>query len=141
MLLLFRGCRSVTVGRNIVPLIHHALALVFSTTKLLAYRIYIYTITFCQNFLTQLKSGIFTIKIGVIFLYKNLFFFARLNRFLYFWVFKCQIQPVGSLITRYLYAGFYCISILPTWWLPCLNIDIRVFVLEIIGNRFWLVLY
>ena len=141
MLLLFRGCRSVNVGRNIVPLIHHALALVFSTTKLLAYRIYIYTITFCQNFLTQLKSGLLTIKIGVIFLYKNLFFFARLNRFLYFWVFKHQIQPVGSLITRYLYAGFYCISILPPWWLPCLNIDIRVFVLEIIGNRFWLVLY
>ena len=38
------------------------------------------------------------------FLYKNLFFFARLNRFLYFWVFKCQI-----LACRFLYAGFYCI--------------------------------
>ena len=55
-----------------------------------------YTLTFCQKFLTQLTSGILTIKIGVIFLYKNPFFFARLNRFLYFWVFKCQFQPVGS---------------------------------------------
>ena len=52
----------------------------------------IYTITFCQKFLTQLKSRILTIKIRVIFLYKNLFFFARLNRFLYLWVFKCQIS-------------------------------------------------
>ena len=39
-------------------------------------------ITFCQKFLTQLKSRILTIKLGVIFLYENLFFFARLNRFL-----------------------------------------------------------
>ena len=38
------------------------------------------------------KSRILTIKIGMIFLYKNLFFFARMNRFLYFWVFKCQIS-------------------------------------------------
>ena len=54
----------------------------------------IYTITFCQMFLTQtiiLQSRILTIKIGVAFLYKNLFFFSRLNRFLFFGVFKCQI--------------------------------------------------
>ena len=56
MLLLFRGCRSVNVGRNIVPLIHHALALVFSTTKLLAYRIYIIH----NNVLSELSH---TIKI------------------------------------------------------------------------------
>ena len=31
----------------------------------------IYTITFCQKFLTQLESRILTIKIGVIFLYKK----------------------------------------------------------------------
>ena len=116
-----------------VLLKHNGLALVFSTTKMLALfakqshteqnilgyvnyvhhvncsimeniflvkipknvnqRKHIYTITFCQKFLTQLKSRILTIKIGVIFfLCKNLFFFARLNRFLYFWVFKCQIS-------------------------------------------------
>ena len=63
-----------------------------------------YTIIFCQKFLTQLKSRILTIKTGVIVLYKDLFFFARLNRFVYFWAFKCQIQ-----LTRFLYvvlAGF-----------------------------------
>ena len=48
---------------------------------------------FGQKFLTQLKWRILTIKIGVTVLYKNLFFFARLNRFLYSWVFKCQIPP------------------------------------------------
>ena len=37
-----------------------------------------YTVPFCQKFLTQLKSRILTIKIGVIFLYKNLCFFADL---------------------------------------------------------------
>ena len=53
-----------------------------------------------QKFLTQLKSRILTIKIGVIFfLYKNLFFFARLNRFLYY----CYY------ITRFWYVGFNCI--------------------------------
>ena len=59
---------------------------------------------FCQQFLTQLKSRILTIKTRVIVLYKDLFFFARLNRFVYFWAFKCQIQ-----LTRFLYvvlAGF-----------------------------------
>ena len=35
-----------------------------------------YTITLCQKFLTQLKSRILTIKIGMVVLYKNLFFFA-----------------------------------------------------------------
>ena len=50
----------------------------------------IYTIKFCQKFLTQLKSKILMIKIGVTFLYKNLFFFSRLNRFLFLGVFKCQ---------------------------------------------------
>ena len=54
-------------------------------------RKHIYTITFCQKLLTKLKSRILTIKIGVILMYKNLVFFARLNKFLYFWVFKCQI--------------------------------------------------
>ena len=51
-----------------------------------------------------IKSRILTIKIGVIVLYKNLFFFAGLNRFLYFCVFKCQFSA-----SRFLYAGFYCI--------------------------------
>jgi len=46
----------------------------------------IYTITLCEKFLTQLKYR--KIKIGVIRLHKILFFFARLSRFLYFWVFK-----------------------------------------------------
>ena len=32
------------------------------------------------------------IKSGVFFLYKNLFFFVRLNRFLYIWVLKCKIS-------------------------------------------------
>ena len=49
-----------------------------------------------SNFLTRLKSRILTIKIGVTVLNKDLLFFARLNRFVYFWVCKCQIQPVGS---------------------------------------------
>ena len=43
-----------------------------------------YTITFRRKFLTQLKSRILTIKIGVIFSYKDVFLFARLNRILYF---------------------------------------------------------
>lgn len=38
----------------------------------------IYTITFCEKFLTQLKYR--KIKIGVILLHKILFFFARLSR-------------------------------------------------------------
>ena len=45
-----------------------------------------------QKFLTQLETRILTIKIGVIFLYKNLSFFGRLNRFLYVWVFQRQIS-------------------------------------------------
>ena len=40
------------------------------------------------------KSRILTIKIGAIVLCKNLFFFPRLNRFLYFWVLK---MPIFSL--------------------------------------------
>ena len=32
------------------------------------------------------------------FVYKNLFFFARLNRFLYFWGFNVKFQPLGSYI-------------------------------------------
>ena len=44
----------------------------------------IYTIKFCQKFLTQLKSKILNIKIGLNFLCKKLFFFSRLKRFLYF---------------------------------------------------------
>ena len=59
------------------------------------------TIASCQKFLTQLKSRILTIKIGVIFLDKNLFFFATLN-----WVFKCHISAC-----RFLYAGFYCVAL------------------------------
>ena len=38
------------------------------------------------------RINILTIKIGVIVLYKNLFFFPGLNRFLYFWVLKCQFS-------------------------------------------------
>lgn len=38
-------------------------------------------------------------------LYKNIFFFARLNLFLYSWVFKCQMPAC-----RFLNAGFYCIN-------------------------------
>ena len=45
-----------------------------------------------SNFLSEnsnkTKPKILTIKIGVIFLDKNLFFLAKLNRLLYFWVFK-----------------------------------------------------
>ena len=53
--------------------------------------------TFCQKLLTQLKLTILTIKIAGIVLYKNLFFFARLNRFPYiFGYFKAKFQPVGS---------------------------------------------
>ena len=47
----------------------------------------------------QYAAKIFTIKIqnlniksGVFFLYKNLFFFVRLNRFLYIWVLKCKFS-------------------------------------------------
>ena len=47
----------------------------------------------------QYATKIFTIKIqnlniksGVFFLYTNLFFFDRLNRFLYIWVLKCKIS-------------------------------------------------
>ena len=42
-----------------------------------------------------------TIKIGVICLYKNLLFFARLNRFLYVWVFKCQISACRSYVRAF----------------------------------------
>ena len=49
-----------------------------------------------NNFLSEVSH---TIKIQNFdhqnwsdFLFKNLFFFARLNRFLCFWVFKCQIS-------------------------------------------------
>ena len=57
----------------------------------------IYTITFRQKFVTQLKSRIVTIKIGVIFfLQKPIFVCLRLNRFLYFWVFNAKFQPIGS---------------------------------------------
>ena len=48
-----------------------------------------------QNFNHQNRNDFFC---------KKLFFFARLNRFLYFRGF----WPVGSLITRFLCAGFYC---------------------------------
>ena len=51
--------------------------------------------TFCQKrLLMQLKLRSLTVKIGVIVLYKDLhvFFFARLNRFLYFWALQCQIS-------------------------------------------------
>ena len=61
---------------------------------------------FLSKFLTQLKSRILTIKIGVMFLCKNLFFFARLNRFLYFWVFKCQISACRFLNHQVLICGF-----------------------------------
>ena len=53
--------------------------------------------TFCQKLLTQLKLTILTIKIAVIVLYKNLFFFARLRTGSYiFGYFKAKFQPVGS---------------------------------------------
>ena len=63
-----------------------------------------------QGALTQLKSRIFTIKIGLICLYKKLFFFSRLNRLSYFWVFKCQISAcsllsLGSYICGLLLSG------------------------------------
>ena len=50
--------------------------------------------TFCQKFLMELKLRSLTVKIGVIVLCKDLhvFFFARLNRFLYFWALQCQIS-------------------------------------------------
>ena len=70
----------------------------------------IHTITFCQQFLTQLKSRILTIKIGVIFLDNNIFFFARLNRFLYFWVFKRQISACRFLNHEVLICGFLLYS-------------------------------
>ena len=44
------------------------------------------------TFFTQFKSRILTIKIEMIFFCKKLFFFARLNRFLYF----RRFWPVGS---------------------------------------------
>ena len=47
-----------------------------------------------------------TIKIGVICLYKNLFFFARLNRFLYVWVFKCQISACGSYVRAFFFFKY-----------------------------------
>ena len=50
--------------------------------------------TFCQKLLMELKLRSLTVKIGVIVLCKDLhvFFFARLNRFLYFWALQCQIS-------------------------------------------------
>ena len=44
------------------------------------------------------------------FLYKNLFFFARLNRFLHFGYLNAKFQPGGSYIIRFLYAGFTVIQ-------------------------------
>ena len=46
-----------------------------------------------------------TIKIGVICLYKNLFFFARPNRFLYVWVFKCQISACRSYVRAFFFLN------------------------------------
>ena len=84
----FRGCRSITVGKNIVLL-----------TKMLAYRIkkHIH-----NNSLSELSHTItiqnFHYEKVIFFLYINLFFFPRLKRFLYFfrYLIECQIQPVGS---------------------------------------------
>ena len=93
----FRGCRSVQplAEKLCYGYIKENRFLEKIQTKFVwIFKENIYTITFCQMFLTLtiiLKSGILTIKIGVPFLYKNLFFFSRLNRFLFFGVFKCQI--------------------------------------------------
>ena len=53
---------------------------------------------FCQKFLTQLNRDFWPSKLeGVIFLNKNLFFFARLNRFFYiFGYLNAKFQHVDS---------------------------------------------
>ena len=65
---------------------------------------------FCQNFLAQLKSRIFTIKIGVIFFCIRIYFsLPGWTGSFIFWVFKCHISGCRFLITRFLHLGFYCI--------------------------------
>ena len=71
-----------------------------------------YTQQLLSNVSRTIKYRILIIKTGVCFFaYKNLFSFARLNRFLFLGVFKlnAKFQPIGSQITRFLHAGFYCI--------------------------------
>ena len=59
-----------------------------------------------QNFDHQNWSDFFCCCCFFLFFwYKNLCFFARLKRVLYFWLFNCQISAC-----RFLYAGFYCIA-------------------------------
>ena len=84
----------MTIDRNIVLLKHNGLVLVFFTTKMLALFAKQYFIRYLDFKSSILHCSFMeNIKIGVIFcLYKNLFFIARLNRFLYFWEFKCQIS-------------------------------------------------
>ena len=61
-----------------------------------------------NNFLSEvshtIKNQNLTIKIWVIFLYKNVFFFSRLNSFLYFGVLNAKFKPVSSQITGFLYS-------------------------------------
>ena len=72
---------------------------------------------------SQLNSKIWTSNLECFFsfLYKNLFFFVRLNRFSYIWVLKCKTSAC-----RFLNAGFYCImnhmhSYVPTYLIKYLD--------------------
>ena len=49
---------------------------------------------FCQTFLTQLNTEFWSLKMEwfFFFVFKNLFSFSRLNRFLFLGVFKCQVS-------------------------------------------------
>ena len=63
---------------------------------------------------SQLKPRTWTSNLEC-FLYKNLFFFVKLNRFLYIWVLKCKISACRFLNHYVLIRGLllYCLD-----WLP-----------------------
>ena len=73
-----------------------------------------------SQFLT-IKIQYFGYKIRVFFLYENLFFFARLNRFLYIWVLKCPISACRFLNHQVLIRGFLLQRILRTRWREDMN--------------------
>ena len=69
-----------------------------------------YAITFVRSFSHNYGENFDHPNYSDFFLCKSLLFFARLNRFLYFWVFKCQISACRFLNHQLLICGFYCIT-------------------------------
>ena len=62
-------------------------------------------------------------------LYKNLFFFSKLNRFLDFGYLNDKSQPVSSLLTIFLYVGVYC----NICFLSCVHVNIFGYLIKMMG--------